>query len=270
MNSKLKDILKQFLPPIVFKLRKKSSEISLTSNYASWNEASAESVGYDSEIILNKTKEALLKVKHGEAVYERDSVLFDEIQYAWPLLAGLMWVAAQSSGRLNVLDFGGSLGSTFFQNRAFLDGLPEVRWNIVEQQEHVKVGKEYFENDCLKFYNSIRACLAETQPNVAILSSVLQFLEYPYKILNDILNMGCNHVIIDRTPFWDGPTDSLCVEHVPPSIFSASVPSWIFSKSRICSEIQKRGFKVVNEFASLDRLKGPVDIQCKGMIIVRS
>jgi putative methyltransferase (TIGR04325 family) len=71
------------------------------------------STGYDSEIILEKTRDALLKVKNGEAAYERDSVLFDEIQYAWPLLTSLMWVAAQAKGILNVLDFGGSLGTTY-------------------------------------------------------------------------------------------------------------------------------------------------------------
>ena len=45
-------------------------------------------------------------MKNGEAVYERDSVLFDEIQYSWGLLAGLQKAALENDGKLCVLDFG--------------------------------------------------------------------------------------------------------------------------------------------------------------------
>jgi len=47
-------------------------------------EAMELSTGYDSERILGKVRDSLLKVKRGEAVYERDSVLFDKVQYSWP------------------------------------------------------------------------------------------------------------------------------------------------------------------------------------------
>ena len=60
-------------------------------------------------LILGKVLEATLKVKNGEAVYERDLVLFDHIEFYWPVLSGLMWVAARNNGRLNVLDYGGTL-----------------------------------------------------------------------------------------------------------------------------------------------------------------
>src|SRR5581483_1149937 len=75
----------------------------LLGDYRSWDTALRESTGYNALTILEKTREALLKVKRGDAVYERYSVLFNEIQYAWTILAGMLWVAAQSGGRLNVL-----------------------------------------------------------------------------------------------------------------------------------------------------------------------
>jgi len=110
------------------------------SDFATWEEAKKKSGGYEAESILQKVKESLLKVKNGEAVYERDSVIFDKIEYSWELLAFLMWVAAQNGGKLNLIDFGGSFGSTYFQNKKFLEKLTNVSWNIVEQQNYVKVG----------------------------------------------------------------------------------------------------------------------------------
>jgi putative methyltransferase (TIGR04325 family) len=269
----LKALFKLLLPPILVEgyriFRPRANLIyGLSGDYRSWGEAVIASTGYDSELILEKTRAALLQVKNGQAVYERDSVVFDQVRYDWPLLAGLLWVAAQSDGRLDVLDFGGSLGSTYFQNRALLSRLKEVRWNIVEQRRHVEVGREYFEDQHLKFYLSIDDCLVATQPNAVILSSVLHYLEHPYDLLRAALGLRCNHVFIDRTPFWDGPTDRLCVQHVPPSIYSASYPSWIFSMHRFRSHLPQN-WEVVTEFDCLETLKGPVEMAYKGMILVR-
>jgi len=242
----------------------------LSGDYGSWDEAKAASMGYDHGIIVEKTKAALLKVKKGDAAYERDSALFDEIQYDWPVLAGLMWVAAQCGGRLNVLDFGGSLGSTYFHNRVFLSSLSgEVRWNVVEQSGHVTVGKAYFEDATLRFYGSIAECLATgTHPNVVLLSSVLQYLEHSHTVLKQIFELPCGHIIIDRTPFWDGPTDRLCVQRVPPHIYPASYPSWIFSRSQFYSRIHKK-WEMMITFDNPDRIAGPVDFSYQGMILVR-
>lgn len=241
---------------------------SLSGDYRSWDEAMATSTGYASEIILEKTKAALLKVKSGEALYERDSVLFDEIEYAWPVLAGLMWVAARHGGRLNVLDFGGSLGSSYFQNRKFLATLPEVRWNIVEQTRHVETGKAFFEDDHLRFYADIAGCLADTQPNVVLLSSILQYLEQPYTVFNQILTFPCDHIIIDRTPFWAGPTDRLCMQNVPPPIYEGSYPCWIFSRPKFQAFLNER-WQTIMDFSSLDSLNNPVQAIWQGMILER-
>lgn len=271
----LKDMIRLLTPPAFIHMARRlrgdlpTGAYGLSGDYRSWDEAMAASSGYDSKIILEKTKAALLKVKNGEAAYERDSVLFDEDQYAWPLLAGLMWVAARYVGSLNVLDFGGSLGSTYFQNWAFLSALPGVRWNIVEQSSHVGIGKAYFEDDNLRFYAGIAECLADTQPNVVLFSSVLQYLERPYTILDQTLELPCDHIIIDRTPFWDGSADRLCVQTVPPSIYPASYPSWIFSRPQFHSHIHE-DWEIMVTFDSQDRLAGPVEFVYQGMIIARS
>lgn len=269
-----RSVVKRLLPPILFEwvrtvYHHKDRDFDLIGDYHSWDEALDASTGYDTELILEKTKAALLKVKNGEAIYERDSVLFDEIQYAWPILAGLMWIAARSGGRLNVLDFGGSLGSTYFQNRVFLQDIPEIRWNIIEQPAHVKIGKEYFEDETLKFFSDIENCLSETKPNVIVLSSVLQYLESPYEILNKLMDLPCDYLIIDKTPFWEGPRDRLCVQQVPPSIYSASYPSWIFTKGKFLRYIAQKEYKVIVDFENVDHLSGPVEFGYRGMIIFR-
>ena len=117
------------------------SRHGFSGNFSSWNEAAAMATGYQAAPILDKVKTAVLKVKRGEAVYERDSVLFNEVEYSWPLLATLNWIAAQNNGGLKVVDFGGSLGSSYFQNRKFLEPL-DIKWNVIEQENFVKAGRD--------------------------------------------------------------------------------------------------------------------------------
>lgn len=271
---KLKQAIELATPPAVIHLAKRLRHsrlhhaYGLSGDYHNWDEALAASTGYDNNAIVEKTKTSLLEVKNGRAAYERDSVLFDKVEYNWPALACLMWIAASYRGTINVLDFGGSLGSTYFQNQAFLSSLSEVRWNIVEQSRHVEIGKSLFEDHCLRFYVSIADCLAETKPNVVLLSSVLQYLERPYSTLEQIVELPCDYIIIDRTPFWIGPSDRLCVQNVPPTIYSASYPSWIFSQQQFYEYFHEK-WRVMVTFDNPDRLLGPVKFSYQGVVFVR-
>jgi len=202
-----------------------------SGDYSNWIEAQSKCSGYESDVILEKCKTSLLKVKKGEAVYERDSVLFDKIQYSWGLLAGLQKAALENDGKLCVLDFGGSLGSTYYQNKDFISPLKELKWCIIEQPHFVDCGKEYFEDEILKFYSTIEECMSVHKPSVLILSGVLQYLEKPYEWIEKITRLEIPYIIIDRTSFIEGAKDILTIQRVPESIYQASYPAWFFNQS---------------------------------------
>jgi putative methyltransferase (TIGR04325 family) len=229
--SGIKTIAKDWLPPAITRAVRslRGGGLHFEGDYATWEAAAAQCTGYNAEPILAKVLDATLKVKRGEAAYERDSVLFEEIEYAWPVTGGLMWAAAQSGGRLDVLDFGGALGSLYFQNRAFLAALPQVRWSVVEQAHYVDAGRKHIQDDTLRFYPAIENCLAENHPNVVLLSSVLQYLPQAIDVFKQINNSGAAIVIIDRTPFADSDGDKVCIQRVPDWIYRASYPMRVFS-----------------------------------------
>ncbi len=253
----IKTNVKGWLPPLLVQALRHfgGSGIRFKGNYTTWEEAAAQCMGYDAAPILAKVLNATLKVKSGEAVYERDSVLFDEVEYAWPVTAGLMWAAALSGCRLDVLDFGGSLGSSYFQNRAFLTGLPLVRWSVVEQAHYVEAGRKHVQDETLKFYDSVENCKLEGRPNVILLSSVLQYLPEPNIILNILCDIGADFIIIDRTPFLNLKGSSVIkIQQVPSSIYSASYPCWFFEMSELIEFIESRGYLKIEAFNSLDKL----------------
>jgi putative methyltransferase (TIGR04325 family) len=258
--------IKELVPPFLFNTlyNHPFRKSGWFGNFSSWQEASASCSGYDHADILKKVKDSLLKVKRGEAVHERDSVLFDAIEYTWPVLSGLLVAASRCGGLLNVIDFGGSLGSTYFQNRKFLSELAEVKWNIIEQESFVKTGQEYFQDNSLRFYLSISDCLRENQPNVVLLSSVLSYLPDPYKIFDEILSLKMDYIILDKMPFIEGTADRITIQKVPDWIYRASYPAWFFSEQKFKDFISSR-YAVLEEFDSNSRANIPS--RFKGLIL---
>ena len=164
-----------------------------------------------------------------------------------------MWIAANEDGKLNLIDFGGSLGSSYFQNRLFLQTLKEVKWNIIEQKHFVECGKNHFEDDELKFYESIEECLRKQKqtPNAMILSGVIQYIEKPYELIDYIINKKFKYLIFDRTSFNKRNNDKLVVQKINPAIFDASYPCWFLNKDRFV-RIFNNKYILMSEFKSFE------------------
>ncbi|MBI3583560.1 MAG: methyltransferase, TIGR04325 family [Nitrospinae bacterium] len=232
-------------------------------DYKTFEEAKKHSTGYDKAEILECVKDSILKVKYGKAVHERDSVLFNEIHYSWPLLSGLMWVVSNKD-RLYIVDFGGSLGSGYFQNRKFLEGI-DVRWCVVEQRNFVKAGKELIADEKLLFYESIEACIHDYPHDVIVFSSVLQYLDKPYKFIENILSYKFEYIMIDRTPLTNNK-ERITVQKVPPHIYEASYPCWIFNENKFFNAFIK-DYEIIEKFDASDGRIG--DFAFKGAILKR-
>lgn len=249
--------LRDWLPPAFLRLAARKNRISWAGEYRTWEDAVRVSSGYSAPAILEKVHDAALRVKRGEAAFERDSVVFATYDYSWPLLAILLWIASLNDGRLRLIDFGGSLGSSYFQHRPLLSGLKEIKWFVVEQPHFVACGNAEFEDECLRFCNTINECLAEGPIHAVLLSSVLPYLEAPYRLLDEIFSHNARHIVIDRTPFLlSGDEDRLTVQRVPAAIYPASYPAWFFNQKKFEAFVQKK-YRILASFPTLDRADIP-------------
>jgi putative methyltransferase (TIGR04325 family) len=260
VNPGLKRWIADWVPPhLRHLLRGKTADgaVRYSGDFRTWDEARRHSLGYDAPAIVERVKQAMLKVQRGEAAYERDSVLFTRVEHSYPLLAGLLRAALANGGRLKVVDIGGSLGSTYFQCRPVLEGATSVRWCVVEQPIFAACGREHFESEQLRFFDNLETCLADELPDVALLSSVLPYVEAPHALLETVAR-AVPRVIIDRTPLWSALPDRLTVQSVPASIygFPTSYPAWILNRERLLDHFGHR-FRIVFEF---DALAGRVDV----------
>lgn len=198
-------------------------------DYVSWNEALKHTSGYNETSILNKIKESTLKVISGEAEFERDSVAFDIFEYSPQLLNAFK--ATVENNKLSVIDFGGSLGSQYFQYKRFFEDV-NINWMVVEQSHFVDCGRKEIANEQLQFFYTIEEAIKYKSANTIILSSVLPYIEKPFELIEKIISYQFEYIIIDRNPFINLDRDLISVQIVPESVYKASYPAWFFNEEK--------------------------------------
>jgi putative methyltransferase (TIGR04325 family) len=266
--------IRPWIPPVVSELRRRRLGQSLTFHDFSgdWGAALRRSSGYSTTEILDRVTAATREVVAGKAAYERDTVLFHEHDFQFAIVAALLHSALAHKGHLNVLDFGGSLGSTYRQCAPLLKVVPSLNWHVIEQPTFVDVGRREFSTDQLKFWNSIQELPATAAPHFVLLSSVLQYLEHPDRVLDELLALDADHLLIDRTPMSADPVPHLCLQQVPSSIYDASYPCWVLSRPRLLERLIEAGWRIVAELPAKEggfRTPAGLGFQFGGLFAVR-
>jgi len=234
--------------------------------YSDWAAASADCSGYDAPAIIAKVVAAARLVRDGRATYERDGVAFHQPAPWWPGLKVLQDAARARGGALTVLDFGGSLGSLYFQNRRQLQIAGPLRWRVIELLALVKLGQQEFQSEELEFYASVSGACADTVPDVLLLGSVMPYLPDPLEILAGLLRTGATHVVIERTGFVTEGRARLTVQRVPRSIYPARYPCWFLNRGDLLSTIGS-AYRLVHECR--DAIETPTGLEFRTLHFVK-
>lgn len=238
--KKLKQRTKSFL-------YKKFSNIKWSSTtYNSWSDAELNSLGYSESTIIEKVSEAALLAKKNNQYYERDGALIKITEIDFKLLTAILL----STGRLEsikVLDVGGSLGSTFFQYKdILLNRFKNIRWNIVEQKKFVSIGKKYFEDNYLKFFNIDDEL--DDNFDLVIFASCLNYIDNYQDIFENNIQKG-RAIIVDRTQFSDQV--NIRIQSVKKYPYNAKYPHISFPLKHLEDITEKYGFNKLLEWDAI-------------------
>lgn len=263
--SQFRNLLKYISPPLVWDVYKwvnnKGKFYGVVGDFHSWKEAERflrdnHKEDYSKPEILNQVLRSIQSVRRGEAVFERDGVIFDKKEYNYPLLATLQRTinsCRKNNKTVHILDFGGSLGSTFFQNRDYLEAMMPYEWHICEQPHFVEIGKKEIPE--IKFHEDINSYVESGNPcDILLLSSVIQYFNAPMAWLAKLIKLPFRYIIIDRTLFNNERKDRLAIQYVPPSIYDACYPVWLLNKEFLTNFIIQEGYAVTDEWDSFDRM----------------
>ncbi|MCX6701641.1 MAG: hypothetical protein NTX96_00385 [Candidatus Zambryskibacteria bacterium] len=82
-----------------------------------------------------------------------------------------------------------------------------------------------------------------------IVSSSLQFLPDPITFIENLDGLDIPYLIFDKIPFFVEPNmqNRLMLQKVPPKIYDASYPVWIFGENLFIKEMIKN-YELVDDF----------------------
>jgi putative methyltransferase (TIGR04325 family) len=227
-------------------------QIKLRGNYRTWEQALKFSKGYNDNIIFEKTVESLEKVLLKQAIFERDSFMFYKESYDETLLLIFKKIKKKIK-KIYLCDYGGSLGSLYFQHRSlFKSNL--IDWNVVEQKHYVKYANNKIDIKNLYFYDNLNF-LSKKRINVVLFSSSLQYLKYPYQILDKMIKRKISNIIIHRSPFMKN-NEIIKIQHVPKHIYDSSYPIRILNINKICNKLKKAGYKINSQYKLNEEIDG--------------
>lgn len=203
----------------------------LSGVYSSFSEALARST-YPGGAPITQDLAAAQDVLPGEAHFCRDGIRFLYPPRGLSLsAAAVLAAAAQKKDTTRVLDFGGGAAALYLTHRSLWASIPGLSWNIVEREQLVREAKPIFSGLPINWYTSIKDACADHQPDIVILSSVLQYLNDPSATLHSICGLLPTWLVIDRTPVGANGPDIVAMQKSPRNLHGSSYPSWIFGSN---------------------------------------
>lgn len=239
VGENLRRYLKSILPPLLVNAiaSKIYGRIRYQRFNGTWFEASSVCGGYSNERILTQVANATRQVLNGDAKYQRDGVIFHDNSVNWPLVASVYIAALANPKGVRVVDVGGGLGSSYHQHAHIISRTQEIHWDIVEQPNFCEFGRGESVLKDLSFFETLNSYLQEFSPQMAVLSSVLPYVERPHNMLAELAASGVSVIFIDRTPLIELEIDMLCIQRNPKSIVDSEYPLWLISRPNLLKDL---------------------------------
>ena len=177
---------------------------------------------YEKPIILDRLLENATKLKNSTRKKIQKPTILSCIQKA----------ALENNNKLNILDFGGSLGESYIRIKDIIKPIKIENYTVVEQPHFVKAGNEKLADNILNFKNTI-----DEVGNIdcLILSGVLQCLPEPHNWIDKFLSKKYKFIVIDRIPFLNEGNDRLTVQKYK----NVNYPAWFFNEDKFMSQFEK-------------------------------
>lgn len=224
------------ITPFYLLYEKDVPQVQYVGEYDNWSDAYRECEGYEDECIINKVISSVNKVIEGGAIWERDSYLFYETKYVYQICAAVLRCAIQNCNKgVRILDIGGSLGSTYFQNRKYLEDIADLEYVVAEQDHFADYGHKNLEDGKLSFIKSADILEEKIHGSfdIVLMSASIQYIPEYEEIISRVVKIRPRYIIFDR--LLVGNKMRICKENVPAEIYKSSYPVIIFTEERIKS-----------------------------------
>ena len=199
---KIKKILKQLIPPIIFSFIKNKINNQIYNTYAEALKDCQD--GYEStdlvDVVVEKNKRFSSSIKNNP--------ILDLGTLRTIIGIGLV----KNKSKLSVIDFGGAGGFHYTLAKIALGNETVLNWSVVETTAMMKKAKQ-LENNELKFYDSIHLAQKElVNVDLVFTSGALHCCPNPTESLEQLININAKYIFITRTAFNNSSSEIISTQ----------------------------------------------------------
>lgn len=208
--------------------------------YASFGEAPASGKGFDGETWISNSLQKIASLRDEAA---QGCVVPPPGNYRHCLLPLLAALVYNEQGRARILDFGGSIGFTYYQTLCGLPQRDKLEYHIVERENVCRAGREFFkaENGGPEFFAELPQ--GESAYDIVYMGSAMQYVEDWKGLLARLCALSRKHLLLVDVPAGTIPT-FVSVQHY----YGAKIPVWFFDLREILHAADSSGYEPI--FAS--------------------
>ena len=208
-------------------------------------------MGWDTNSIDERTIAAARRVRDGHVPFEMDGIEQPGVYHSPAILSLLLIMYARCGPIFSIVDFGGGLGTHYFQHRRLLAALPKlsINWNVIERPRLLaKMRAGEFETDRLNFFRSLEHADRHISKTSAFVSSgAIQYLEDPFAFLDTVAERF-DVIALDRVLSFERDENLIFVQHTSKDHQEVTYPVWCLSRSKLVSHIVSKGFSLIDTF----------------------
>jgi putative methyltransferase (TIGR04325 family) len=118
------------------------------------------------------------------------------------ILPMLILALREAGSATNIIDFGGAAGAHYFTAKNYLGIDAKIKWKIIEtpNMRH-RASRAISSETQLIFERSLNDAVIADEDNLVIANFSVCYIEDPYAILRQMLELGCRKILLMQTPF---------------------------------------------------------------------
>ena len=124
-----------------------------------------------------------------------------------------------------------------------------IQWTVIEQKTIIELVSN-LKNKALYEpveFIELHEINPKYKPDLLILSSVLQYLEKPYEIIEELIQTKPRFILIERMPFTHKFYEYLKIQKNPKTFKKSSYPIWFLRKEKIISKLNGYNYDLICE-----------------------
>ena len=226
------------LPPKIKTLIRASlSSVIGFTKVDSWDTAERKSVGYESVSVLTPLLEGTIESRVNLADSKLVTTRYQQVATA--MFFCLSEKRLRGGKPLRILDFGGGGGDYFYQFQKFVPHI-DFDWTVVETPALAEAMQQKHggESQKIRWVGSIE--MTDEKYDLVLCSSVLQYLEKPFEILEALVKKS-QFVIINRIPLIKTADNFVALQRILTKKKRGSYPAHFFSENSFLETLSAYG-----------------------------